>query len=253
MNVGWEAVDKWYDQIVGEEGHYYHQHVVIPNLLKLLDLENFPSPSLLDLACGQGVLARHLPRNTNYCGIDIAPSLIAQAKSKMGKQTTKRFEVADICNPLPIEKKDFSHAVIVLALQNISEPQKAIEQAAAHLVTGGLLAVVLNHPCFRIPRQSSWGIDEGKKIQYRRLDRYLSSMKIPIQIHPSQGRSSQTLFSFHHSISDYSRYLANAGFVTLIMEEWISDKESVGKMAKMENRARSEFPLFLTFLVQKIE
>jgi hypothetical protein len=29
------------------------------------------------------------------------------------------------------------------------------------------------------------------------------------------------------------------------MEEWISDKQSSGKFAKMENRSREEIPLFL--------
>jgi hypothetical protein len=29
------------------------------------------------------------------------------------------------------------------------------------------------------------------------------------------------------------------------LEEWTSDKESEGKASRMENKARSEFPLFL--------
>src|SRR5262249_49920639 len=111
---------------------------------------------------------------------------------------------------------------------------------------------VLNHPCFRIPRQSSWQVDSEKKIQYRRLDRYLSPMQIPINAHPSKGERSATTLSFHHPLSAYSQWLRDAGFVISCMEEWCSDKVSTGSAAKMENRSRAEFPLFLTLLSQKI-
>lgn len=246
----WEHVDKWYDQIVGTEGHYYHRQIILPKLLQLLDLNHFDSPSLLDLGCGQGILASHIPSHVAYTGIDLAPSLIDAAKKKKKKNQT--FLVGDICKPLPIEKKDFTHATIILALQNVSAPDKALFEAAKHLCHGGILAIVLNHPCFRIPRQTSWVIDEEKKLQSRCVHRYLSPLKIPIHMHPAKGRASETTWSFHHSLSDYSRFLAQAGFATLLIEEWTSDKKSTGKFSKMENRARKEFPLFLTFLAKKI-
>lgn len=250
QRTDWESVDKWYDQIVGKEGHYYHQHIILPKLLPLLDFKSFEKPSLLDLACGQGILASHLPHGVAYTGVDLSPSLIAAAQRKKNKNQT--FVVGDICQPLAIEKKDFTHSSIVLALQNVAQPAKALLNASKHLVKGGLLAIVLNHPCFRIPRQSSWVVDMSKKLQSRRIDRYLSPLKIPIQMHPGKGGTSETTWSFHHSLSDYSRFLAEAGFATILLEEWTSDKMSTGKNAKMENLARTEFPLFLTFLAQKI-
>jgi hypothetical protein len=36
------------------------------------------------------------------------------------------------------------------------------------------------------------------------------------------------------------------------MEEWCSDKKSEGAAARMEDRARKEFPLFLTILASKV-
>lgn len=246
----WESVDRWYDQIVGQEGHYYHRQIILPKLLPLLSLDTFDSPSLLDLACGQGVLARNLPPHVPYWGVDLASSLIMEAKKKSRKN--QHFLVGDICKPLPVDKKDFTHAAILLALQNVAHPDQALLNASHHMKVGGVLALVLNHPCFRIPRQSAWGMDASKKLQYRRVDSYLSPQKIPIQMHPSKGKASETTWSFHHSISDFSRFLADAGFAILLIEEWASDKTSTGPTAKMENRARAEFPLFLTFLAQKI-
>ncbi|MFC2049360.1 class I SAM-dependent methyltransferase [Chlamydiota bacterium] len=250
QRTDWENTGRWYDQIVGQEGHYYHRQIVLPKLLPLLDLGSFDSPSLLDLACGQGILARQLPPEVPYWGVDLAPSLIAAAKKKCPKN--HHFLVGDICKPLPVDKQDFTHAAIVLALQNVAHPEKALLNASRHLREGGVLALVLNHPCFRIPRQSAWGVDAAKKLQYRRIDAYLSPQKIPIQMHPGKGKASETTWSFHHSISDFSKFLADAGFAILLIEEWVSDKTSTGHTAKMENRARAEFPLFLTFLAQKI-
>jgi hypothetical protein len=41
--------------------------------------------------------------------------------------------------------------------------------------------------------------------------------------------------------------------VILVIDEWVSDKKSMGKCAAQENRARQEFPLFLTLIAQKTE
>lgn len=245
--TSWENSAKWYDAAVGEKGHYYHEEVILPNLLKILDLN--AKDRLLDLACGQGILERKIPSSTEYLGIDISPSLIKFAKNRC-KNPKHRFICKNVTETLPIEK-NFTHATIVLALQNIEDPLSVLQNASKHLETGGTLCVILNHPCFRIPRLSHWGIDEQKKLQYRRLDSYLSSQKIPIQTHPGKS-GSPTTWTFHHSISSYSRWFKESNFVILGIEEWVSDKHSTGTKAKMENRARKEFPLFCTFICEKI-
>lgn len=244
QKTSWESSAKWYDESVGEKGHYYHEHVILPNLLKLMELSK--SSKVLDLACGQGILARHLPTGASYLGIDIAPSLIKAAKER----TKHSFLVKDVTKKMELSAADFTHATIILALQNIGDPLAVLKNAAAHLVPKGKLFIVLNHPSFRIPRQSSWGIDEAKKLQYRRVDSYLSSLKIPIQTHPGKGNEVQTL-SFHHPLMSFTKWLKEAGFAIVEIEEWISDKKSTGGRAKMENRAREEFPLFMTLVAQK--
>lgn len=247
--TSWEPVEKWYRGIVGDEGHYYHQKIVIPGVLRLLNLSS--SSKLLDLGCGNGILARNIPKEVVYHGIDIAPSFIKEAA---GKDPSKahRYSVGDATKPLPIKGETFTHAAIILALQNIESPLLVFKNAASHLEKGGDFVIVLNHPCYRIPRQSSWQIDEPKKLQYRRIDRYMNPMEIPIQAHPSKGEASPATTSFHHPISQYMHWLREAGFVLVDMEEWCSDKVSTGSASKMENRSREEFPLFLTLLARKL-
>ncbi|MGE5196684.1 MAG: SAM-dependent methyltransferase, partial [Anaerolineae bacterium] len=133
----------------------------------------------------------------------------------------------------------------------IKDPFKVIQNAHQHLQSQGQLIIVLNHPCFRIPRQSSWGVDPEKHLQFRRVDRYFSALEIPILTHPSQKELSSKTFSYHYPLSSYSKWLQEAGFVMESIEEWCSDKKSVGKTARMENRSRQEFPLFLAFSARK--
>jgi ubiquinone/menaquinone biosynthesis C-methylase UbiE len=246
-DTSWQPVSKWYNKLVDEKGHYFHQHVVIPGVLRLLSLDL--GSRLLDVACGQGILGRSIPRGIPYTGFDIAPSLIAEAK-KLDTDPVHTYLVGDATKPLPLGKWSFTHAAIVLALQNIENAEAVIEHTQAHLTAGGTFVLVLNHPSFRIPRQSSWGVDEGNKLQYRRENIYMSPLKIPITMHPGDSNSEMT-WSFHHPISYYVALLTKRGFVIDALEEWTSDKESEGKASRMENKARSEFPLFLALRVRK--
>jgi ubiquinone/menaquinone biosynthesis C-methylase UbiE len=250
QKTSWQPASEWYNSIVGEEGHYYHQAIILPRLGRLMQIKGDPQASLLDLACGQGILGRQVAADIDVYGFDIAPSLI-KAASQYDRSRRHHYAVADVTKALPLEKKDFSHAAIILALQNIEHPQAALSNASKHLKPGGKLFLVLNHPHFRIPRQSSWKVDEGNKVQYRRVDRYMSPMKIPIQTHPGKQEQSTTTFSFHHPLASYSLWLKEAGFTMELIEEWCSDKVSTGKQAKMENRSREEIPLFMAIVARK--
>jgi len=245
----WQPVNQWYNEIVGEKGHYYHQHVIIPQSLKMLKVSD--DSKVLDLACGQGVLARHLPEHAYYFGVDASRSLIEAAKDR-DDATHHHYLVADLSRTtFPQVPLNFTHATMILALQNIADPVRVCTHAAEHLSAGGKFLIVLNHPCFRIPRQSSWGVDDYKKIQYRRIDRYLSPIEIPIQAHPGKSQHSALTWSYHFPLSTYINALAKAGFAVTQMEEWNSDKISQGKAAKMENRGRTEIPLFMAILAEK--
>lgn len=252
-NTSWNKVAGWYQKITADGGHYYHKNLIIPNVLRLLGIT--PNQTLdskfqiLDLGCGNGVLAKSLPKGVNYTGIDLSENLIRSAKYE-NKNKSAKFIKADITKPLNLSEK-YSHAVVILALQNVSDPFSVFQNAKYSLNTNGHLIIVLNHPMFRIPRQTSWGEDTDRKIQYRRVDKYMSPMNIPIKMNPSKWNSEETT-SYHFPLNDYSKMLKDSGFVIELIEEWTSDKVSQGKFKKSEDRARNEIPLFMTIVAKKI-
>ncbi|MCF7852264.1 MAG: class I SAM-dependent methyltransferase [Simkaniaceae bacterium] len=247
--TSWESVAKWYDQYIDREGNYFHSEIILPQLIPLLALDANKKHSLLDVGCGQGIMSRSIPKDVAYFGMDSSKKLIQMAKARK-PNSSHSFLLHDATHPFPFETT-FSHAVILLALQNMKEPEKVLSQIAKHLQDHGRLVIVLNHPCFRIPRQSSWGYDEPKKLQYRRVDQYMSPMEIPIQMNPGQKEKSSLTYSYHHSLSALSHMLKKSGFWIDEIKEWCSEKTSVGARAKAENRCRKEFPMFLAIACEK--
>ncbi|AAF39266.1 class I SAM-dependent methyltransferase [Chlamydia muridarum str. Nigg] len=241
-DTSWESIAQDYNKAVDRDGHFYHREVILPNLLSKLQLS--PSSSLVDIGCGQGVLEKQLPKKLPYLGIDLSPSLLRFAKKNSGSRS-RQFLHHDMTHPLPeTYHNQFSHAVAILSLQNMESPAQAISHAAQLLAPQGRLFIILNHPCFRIPRLSSWFYDEPKKLMSRKIDRYLSPLSVPIVAHPGE-KHSETTYSFHFPLSYWVQSLSKTHLLIDNMEEWTSPKKSSGKRAKAENLCRKEFPLFL--------
>lgn len=250
-NSGWEQVADWYNHVTGHEGHYYQKEIIIPKVLAFLKKNQVRK--ILDLASGQGVLEKAIPLEMQYCGVDISPSLIKEAE-KNKKSVQHKFLVGDITEKnFSLEQKDYDAVTVILSLQDIADPQAVFHTACQHLKKNGILILVMNHPSFRIPRQSSWHLDEANKMQSRLMKGYMSSFQIPISVNPGKGKNSEQVVYHHHPLSKYSMWLKEENFVIEEIEEWISNKESTGPKAKMENRARSEFPLFLAMICRKKE
>ena len=119
----WESSAKWYNEIVSEEGHYYHSKVILPKLLKLFRFTD--KSSLLDIGCGQGILSRKIPPHIRYVGLDGSKQMIKNAKRL---RSDAAFYHKDATLPFDIEEKDFSHACFLLSFQNIHAPLKALRE-----------------------------------------------------------------------------------------------------------------------------
>jgi ubiquinone/menaquinone biosynthesis C-methylase UbiE len=247
-DTSWNKVAKWYDHLVGEAGSDYHQKVIFPSSKGLLNPK--AGEKIIDVACGQGVWCRELlTMGCQVTGIDSAKALIEAAKSRSG--TKINYLVADATNLRMFPEQTFDAASCVLAIQNMDPLAKVIGEVSRIVKPKGRFLIILNHPSFRIPRQSGWGFDEKRNLTYRRVDTYLSEMKIPINMHPSQAQTHMT-WTFHRPLQSYTKALKQAGFVICDIEELVSHRENQpGKNQQAENRARHEIPLFMAILAEK--
>jgi ubiquinone/menaquinone biosynthesis C-methylase UbiE len=236
-------VASWYDSVLEEWGTEFHQEVIIPGALRLLELQ--PGEKVLDLACGQGVVSRALlEAGARVTGVDLSPQLIQIARRRSPRAISYLVGNARHLGPLP--DQGFDAMVFILAAQNIDPIEPVFAECARLLAPGGRLVMVLSHPAFRIPRQSSWRRDEGRKLLYRAVDRYLTPLKIPVDIHPFKQPGQKVTWTYHRPIQVYIKGLSAVGLWVNAFEEWPSHKVSQpGPAARTENRARAEFPLFL--------
>jgi|LSQX01.1.fsa_nt_gb demethylmenaquinone methyltransferase/2-methoxy-6-polyprenyl-1,4-benzoquinol methylase len=99
-----------------------------------------PGASVLDVACGTGVLVPdYLKRAvTSVTGVDISSQMIALAKKKFSDPRVS-FICADI-ETLRFENR-FDCAVVYNAFPHFFEPENLIEKLAGDLKPGGLLTI----------------------------------------------------------------------------------------------------------------
>jgi ubiquinone/menaquinone biosynthesis C-methylase UbiE len=243
--TSWERVATWYDGWVGDRGSAYHRELAIPAVLDLLQPRR--GEAILDVGGGQGVLAPYLVEaGARVTVVDASARLIAAAKRRHGRLRDARFLVGD-ARRLPavagIEEGAHDAAVFMLSIQDMDALEDVVRGVDWALAPSGRVVLLMTHPAFRQPRHSGWGVDEGRKLTYRRIDGYLGEMAVPMK---SLGGGLPTR-SFHRPISTYVNHLAEAGFGTDAMLEIpdLPPEQRPGRAARGDARANAEIPIFL--------
>ncbi len=243
----WGHVGAWYDELVGQDGTDHHQDIIIPGVLRMLNLK--AGDRFLDVACGQGVLCRAMAKiGVRAVGIDMAASLVDAANQRREDFSLETYVQGDArkleaCSAL--SAGGFDAAACILAIANITPLSPVWQGIYAALKPGGKLVVVLLHPCFRIPKKTAWQWDQQQQVQHRLVDGYLTSEKIPIAMHPGSDPDDTTT-TFHRPLQAYMNTMGSAGLWIDHIEEWISGKiPPKGVRFAAMDKSRREIPLFL--------
>lgn len=245
-DTSWGASAEWYAEHL-EGNDTYHANIILPNLLRAMAIK--PGESVLDIACGNGFFSRAFAEaGAHVTASDIAPEQIDAAK-KITAKGNITYSVSP-AHKLPfVDDHSIDKAVIVLAIQNISEVKEVFAECSRVLKRGGVLYIVMNHPAFRIPKVSSWGWDEASKKQYRRIDSYMSDRMDNIVMNPGEvagGAEAKHTVTFHRPLQFFFKALGSSGFAVSRIEEWISHRTSEkGPRQEAEDKARKEIPLFM--------
>ena len=212
--------------------------------LKLLDLKS--GRRVLDLACGQGVFSRFLlEKRIKPEGTGFVRRTITHGAFSFYKDHSISFRRCRVMrHSFMVKSLMVSHAFLQYKIWK--KLNLSFKNVARWLKPKGKFVMVLTHPCFRIPRQTHWGWDDDKKMEYRRVDRYANEMKIPILTPPFIDKVNFTM-TYHRPLQNYFSALLKAGLCVDSLEEWMSNKESALRqtISRGENRARKEVPLFM--------
>lgn len=239
-DTSWNQSGTWYTNLVEQEGSY-QKDVILPNLERLIAIQK--GTKILDLGCGSGFFSRAWGRKgAVVVGVDNSQEMVDIAQ----KADTSGFYQCGSADDLSkLKPKTFDAATIVLALQNMEHLAKVISECARVLKPHGVIYIVINHPCFRIPKNSGWEWSKDKAVQFRRVDTYLSESKNKIQMHPGSNPDEYTL-SFHRPLQTYFKILGKSGFGVTRLEEWISNRVGPkGKTFAALELSRKEIPMFL--------
>lgn len=244
--TAWERQARWYDLHQGDEGDDFYRDLILPTVLRRLGFA--PGAKVLDVCCGQGVLGRALAAaGAMVTGVDASPALIAAATARSGER--ERYVVGDARDlgaALAAKPGPYDHAALVMALQDLDPIAPVLAGVAEAVRPGGRVVMCMTHPCFRIPRRSSWGWDEANGVQFRRIDGYLSPLSAPIKIHPGMEHDTSRTTTFHRPVSAYVNACGDAGLGVVAMDELCSNRRGTkGPRFGAEDRAAKEFPLFL--------
>lgn len=251
-NTSWGKVATWYNKFLEEGEDTYQEKLIKPNLLRILNAK--AGQEILDAGCGQGFFAREIAKTgAKVLGIDIGNELIKLAKEKSG--ANEKYLVLSAEKMSGLLDGWFDGAICVLALQNIKNFQVAISEISRVLKSSGRLVLVLNHPAFRIPSSSDWGFDETAKVQFRRIEKYMSEISQNVDMTQGESNVKKKKFtmSFHRPLQSYFKAFAKAGMAVVRLEEWVSHKASdKGPRKIAEDITRKEIPLFMCLELKKI-
>jgi ubiquinone/menaquinone biosynthesis C-methylase UbiE len=246
-STSWDRVAAWYDGWVGAEGSKHHRQLAIPHLLRLLDPR--PGERVLDVGCGQGVLAPAITSaHATYVGVDASPRLLATARKRHSAEGV--FVLADAAKlgaASDLPSGCFDAVAFLLSIQDMDPLDEVLRAAAQVLRPGGRLVLLMTHPCFRVPRQSGWGWDQARRLRYRRVDRYLGTIAVPMK--SLKGRNRTPTSSFHRPLEAYFNGLSKAG---LLVERVDEIPGLAPRGTEADERARQEIPLFMAIRARKV-
>lgn len=237
----WDPVADGYTGWVGAGGSDHHRRLAVPALLDLL--RPLPGEQVLDVGCGPGVLAPHVrAAGARYTGVDASRKLVRFARRHHGADG--RFVLADatrLAKSGGVDAGGYDAAVFLLSIQDIDPLEDALASAGWALRPGGRIVLLMTHPCFRVPRQSGWGWDAGRRLQFRRVDSYLDRLAVPMKAHAGGATR-----SYHRPLAAYVNGLAACGLLVDRVRELPGHApDTPGPHARAERRARAQIPLFL--------
>lgn len=225
LGAAWDrAAGEWTRWARSRELDHPFWELNLPDFLELLPP---PGRLTLDVACGEGRLARELlRRGHNVVGVDSSPSLAAAAAAS---EPAFALHVADAA-AMPLADGAADLAVAMMALMAVDDVRAVVREVARVLSRGGRFCVALLHPF------ATWQ-DAGVESYYEtaRFEKLVER----------EGKGSMNFHDVHRPLGDYFDVLADAGFLVERLREPTPGDAYVSRFPEVAGWRRAPFLLHL--------
>ena len=215
----WEELASWWDQRQTDAGDLWHRTLINPTVFQVLG--SVTGLQVLELACGNGYLCRHLARQgAKVVGVDASAAMIERAKVR---EATEPLGVAyHVAYTAKLEMfRDASFDVVLcnMALFDIEDAAQTIRETSRVLRSGGRFVASLIHPCFDTGEASAWLIERAglTTTVYRKVSRYREVFSYQNPWRGAEG--TWYTIAYHRPLSWYVRAIRSAGLAVTAFEE----------------------------------
>ncbi len=147
----WDANATFWNRVLGETGNRFHQTIVEPSVLHLLDLQ--PGEHILDVGCGNGAFARTLSqRGANVVASDFSAGLLDHARSYPAEHNQHieyvLIDATQEAQLLALGMQRFDAVVSTMALMDMATITPLFTAVSKLLKPGGRFVFAMQHPVF---------------------------------------------------------------------------------------------------------
>lgn len=147
----WDQKAAFWDNLHGDEGNRFHRSLVSPSVERLLDLQ--PGERVLDIACGNGVMARRLAAlGGQVTAVDFSAALIEKARTRQQAAGTPiSYAVADATDEtalLSLGEGQFEAITCTMALMDMPVITPLYRAVRRLLTPTGRFVFATSHPAF---------------------------------------------------------------------------------------------------------
>ena len=234
-----------------EGGDFNHKYFIIPEVLRLLDVKK--EEKILDVACGEGTVTRHLAKKgAKLTGIDFSNmidyGMERENKEKLGINYVK----GDALMLTEFFKKDsFDKIVCNMAVMDISNHNELFQQISYLLKEDGIFVFSITHPCFAVPTCTSIRVPSGSQRNEDRIrivKNYFEDRPTLVKWPPLP----KDMLYFPRTIGEYINALFKVGLYVAEVSEPQATEDFVRKFPRHTYKDMDRVSYFLIIKTKKI-